>query len=1110
MKNFKGILFLVFTLLLITSIFTSPFKASATFSFTNTLKYGMTSPEIKELQKFLNANGFIIATQGAGSLGHETTFFGAKTKQAIILFQKAQGLIGDGVIGPKTRGHINTPSQILPPPTTHTPPTTPNPNPSYNQTNLYGCTSNALYNTTTGLPCGTPPVLPTGCTSGSLFSTTSGLSCTTGLPPTPTTPIIKISGGGSSNPSIQKISNRAITGVTVPAGGAMPTSSIASTHEYTATISWDGNPTVFFGNTAYTAVITITPKSGYTLTGITENFFSVSGAVTTNAVDSGIVTAVFPATPQVQLTISNPTITTQKVYDGNTTAVATPGTLSGKVGSDDVSINTTVATYDNKNVGTNKTITVVYTLAGADKDKYIKPADYTVSTGVITAIQLIISNPTLTTSKEYDRTTSSVVTAGTLSGVVDGGVTVTAVANYDTLNRGEAKMITVVYTLSGANAGNYIKPVDRIVYSGVITQKQLTISTPSLTTTKLYDQNTTASVTPGTLSGIVGTEDVSISSTTATYDNANVGTGKTITVVYTITGADSANYLKPVNYTPSTGVITAIQLTIASPSLTLSKPYDGTTSAVVIAGSLTGILGGDTVTVTGVATYDTSSMGTGKTITVVYTLGGAQTGNYTKPVNYTTSSGVITEAIITTAIISGVTLPVTGATPVTTITESDQYTGTVTWNTSPVTFASNTIYTATITLTAKTGYTLTGVSANLFTVAGTSTPATNSQNSGVISAVFPVTATTINVAAISGATAPAVTATPVSSIVATSSYTATISWSPSPVTFASSTVYTATITLTPKTGYTLAGVPANFFTVSGTSTPATNFINSGIITAVFPATATTPDYAVSIASAILAVGSTNSIAGVINVTIPATNGTDTTGQIRGWTTNISDIMKFTITDGAGGTSTITINGSPYTSGDDYQVLSAGTLPIVVTTSQSGKLNAVKTFNVSVITTVNIGDSYRGGKVAYILVNGDPGYDAGTQHGLIAATSNQSSGIRWYNGSNTTTGATATAIGTGLGNTNAIIASQGATATSYAAGLARAYTGGGYTDWFLSSKDEMYKLYLNKNLIGILTGDHYATSSEISSSTIWSVRFANQSVGEYSKDTSYSVRAIRVF
>ena len=91
MKNFKGILFLVFTLLLITSIFTSPFKASATFSFTNTLKYGMTSPEIKELQKFLNANGFIIATQGAGSLGHETTFFGAKTKQAIILFQKAQG-----------------------------------------------------------------------------------------------------------------------------------------------------------------------------------------------------------------------------------------------------------------------------------------------------------------------------------------------------------------------------------------------------------------------------------------------------------------------------------------------------------------------------------------------------------------------------------------------------------------------------------------------------------------------------------------------------------------------------------------------------------------------------------------------------------------------------------------------------------------------------------------------------------------------------------------------------------------------------------------------------------------------------------------------------------
>jgi len=163
----------------------------------------------------------------------------------------------------------------------------------------------------------------------------------------------------------------------------------------------------------------------------------------------------------------------------------------------------------------------------------------------------------------------------------------------------------------------------------------------------------------------------------------------------------------------------------------------------------------------------------------------------------------------------------------------------------------------------------------------------------------------------------------------------------------------------------------------------------------------------------------------------------------------------------------------------------------------------------------VGDAYQGGKVAYILVSGDSGYDANTQHGLIAATSDQSTGIgiQWYNGSNTITGATGTAIGTGLSNTNTIIASQGGTATSYAAGLARAYTGGGYTDWYLPSKNELNKLYINRTAIGGFASgieDFYWSSSEFSSSEAWDQGFNNGSQGHGLKGYPTYVRAIRSF
>jgi hypothetical protein len=164
-------------------------------------------------------------------------------------------------------------------------------------------------------------------------------------------------------------------------------------------------------------------------------------------------------------------------------------------------------------------------------------------------------------------------------------------------------------------------------------------------------------------------------------------------------------------------------------------------------------------------------------------------------------------------------------------------------------------------------------------------------------------------------------------------------------------------------------------------------------------------------------------------------------------------------------------------------------------------------------SLQIGDSYQGGKVAYILVSGDPGYDANMQHGLIAATVDQSTGIEWRNGSYTRTGVTGTAIGTGLSNTNAIIASQGGTATSYAAGLARAYSGGGYTDWYLPSTAELNKLRLNRAAIGNFADANYWSSTEYSNDDYAMLQlFPTGTEGGYhiQKFSTYRVRAVRSF
>ena len=80
---------------------------SRTFIFTKTLKLKMTSPDVKELQKFLNSKGYLITKKGAGSKGYESNYFGTSTKKALMKYQKANKLKADGILGLATRKLMN-------------------------------------------------------------------------------------------------------------------------------------------------------------------------------------------------------------------------------------------------------------------------------------------------------------------------------------------------------------------------------------------------------------------------------------------------------------------------------------------------------------------------------------------------------------------------------------------------------------------------------------------------------------------------------------------------------------------------------------------------------------------------------------------------------------------------------------------------------------------------------------------------------------------------------------------------------------------------------------------------------------------------------------------
>ena len=138
------------------------------------------------------------------------------------------------------------------------------------------------------------------------------------------------------------------------------------------------------------------------------------------------------------------------------------------------------------------------------------------------------------------------------------------------------------------------------------------------------------------------------------------------------------------------------------------------------------------------------------------------------------------------------------------------------------------------------------------------------------------------------------------------------------------------------------------------------------------------------------------------------------------------------------------------------------------------------------------------------------YDCGWRY-LEASPNKISSQYEWTNRTSGSYG-TKTGIGEGKSNTQALIDYKKKSTNSKfpAAEQCDSYTNGGYDDWFLPSKDELYKMYQLKDKTN-LTGGYYWSSSESGSNKVWCI-YTTGSNNQKTNVGSYDayVRPVRMF
>ncbi len=361
----------------------------------------------------------------------------------------------------------------------------------------------------------------------------------------------------------------------------------------------------------------------------------------------------------------------RKVYNGTTLAPVGSSNLQviGMVSGEGATITpTTQFNYASANAGnwivSGSLVPGNYTAnSGTLLSNYLLPTTAS-GPGIITPAPLYVINAHAT-NKVYDTTTADTldVSSAALSGLVPsdaGNVTLTTSTSgtFAQSNVGNGIAVTANgFSISGSAASNYtLQTITGL--SANITPAPLTIN-GAVANNKVYDSTTAATISTGnvTLAGVLGTDQVTLSSGSATgqFSTPNVGTNLAVSAAgFTLGGAQAGNYSvsQPSNLFAN---ITPAPLTVSITGNPI-KQYDGTTSVTLGASdfTITGFVGNQSATITQTAASGYFSPNVGTHVGVSATLEpsdytspvGTNLSNYSLPTQATGTLGEITAKII--------------------------------------------------------------------------------------------------------------------------------------------------------------------------------------------------------------------------------------------------------------------------------------------------------------------------------------------------------------------------------------------------------------------------------------------------------------------------------